>query len=119
MSKLTPIDRVDLVDLAPEHAAPHREVLDQFVDAQQWLGHRMIDSDRQYRMQATLWPASTVRSAGSASVQAGCANRQRGANRQPGGGSIRLGTMPPIASSRTRLPALRSMRGIERIRPCV
>ena len=47
------------------------------------------------------------------------ANVQRGAKRQPAGGLIRLGTEPPIASSRVLCVAVESMRGIERIRPCV
>ena len=47
------------------------------------------------------------------------AKRQREAKRQPGGGSRRRGTVPPIASRRVLCAAARSMRGIERMSPCV
>jgi hypothetical protein len=49
----------------------------------------------------------------------GMANLQRGANRHPGGGLSRLGTTPGIASSRALRVTAVSMRGIERMRPCV
>ena len=65
------------------------------------------------------WPGAISRSSGSCSVQRAKAKRQRGAKRQPGAGLIRIGTEPPIASSRVLCALSRSMRGIERIRPCV
>src|SRR3974390_3287215 len=109
------IDGVHLFYRAVQHAALDRKVLHQLADAQQWLAHLLA----QYSTQATLCPVSTVRSSGTACVHAGVAKLQRGAKRQPGGGSMRPGTTPEIASRRVRLPASLSMRGIERIRPCV
>src|SRR5690242_13726315 len=109
------IDRVHLVHSATQHTTFDREVFHQLAHAEQWLAHLLA----QYSTQATLWPVSTVRSSGTAAVHPGVANLQRGAKRQPGGGLIKPGTTPEIASRRARLPASLSMRGIERIRPWV
>ena len=70
-------------------------------------------------MQRTLWPGTGSRSAGVAATHSGTAYLQRGAKRQPSAGSISFGTVPGICSSRTLCSAAVSMRGIERIRPCV
>ena len=63
------------------------------------------------------WPGATSRRTGSCSEQSAKAKRQRGAKRQPGAGLIRIGTVPPMVSSRVLCALSRSMRGIERIRP--
>ena len=70
-------------------------------------------------MQRTLWPGAGSRSAGVAATHSGTAYLQRGAKRQPSAGSISFGTVPGICSSRTFCSAAVSMRGIERISPCV
>src|SRR5574337_248688 len=84
--------------------------LDQALDLQQ---------RRVHRMHADLCCGATSRSGGVAAVHAARANLQRGAKRQPSGGSTSLGTVPGIASSRCLCSAARSMRGIERISPWV
>src|SRR5690348_13122198 len=109
------IDRVHLVHCAAQHPAFDREVLHQPADAQQWLAHLLA----QYSTQATLWPVSTVRSAGRDAGHCVDDDLQRGAKRQPAAGCIEPGTTPNIASRRVRLPTSLSMRVIERIRPCV
>src|SRR5205807_7311315 len=103
-----PIGRGDRFGGSPESAFD-REVFDQVGDPQQRLAHST---------HATLWRGATSRSGGIAWVQTGIAKRQRGAKRQPGGSSARLGTVPGIASRRVLTPAL-STRGIERMSPCV
>ena len=64
------------------------------------------------------WPGAISRSAASfpRSAQGEAAARREAA---AGAGLIRIGTEPPIASSRVLCALSRSMRGIERIRPCV
>src|SRR5262249_26447874 len=67
------VDRVHAADLARQQATLDREVLDQLLDAQQWLAgiqyraHAGISSSTH----ATLWPGATVRSGGVAAVHLG------------------------------------------------
>ena len=109
------VDRVHALDGAREQAALDREMLDQTGDFAAAVRHAASHHRDAGDLVAR---APTSRSGGMARVQAVVAKRQRGAKRQPGGGSSRFGTTPAIASRRVFSPA-RSRRGIERIRPWV
>src|SRR5215207_2305437 len=113
------VDGVHPFDVAREQAALHREALHERLDAQQRLRHAARPRLASCSTQATLWPGVTSTSGGVALTQAALAKRQRAENRQPGGGSRRRGTTPAIVSRRVLWVAARSMRGIERMRPCV
>src|SRR5262249_62241766 len=85
------IDRVDQPLRTGKDGAADDEMLHQIFHAQHRFGHGAFGP---YKTHATLWAAAISRSGGTASRQAARANGQRGANRQPGTGSTRLGTTP-------------------------
>src|SRR4029453_5283607 len=110
------IARWDPLHRAGKDAAADDEMLHQIFHAQHRFGHGAFGP---YKTHATLWAAAISRSGGTASRQAARANGQRGANRQPGTGWTGLGTTPAIDSRRDLWVAARSIRGIDRISPCV
>src|SRR5215831_169051 len=114
--KIDAADRMDGSGLTLQHPAADRKCLGEVADVEERRVHCSVSSAR---MHATLWPASMSRSRGCARRQSSMAKRQRGAKRQPAGGSISFGSVPAIVSSLSLRAAARSMRGIERIRPCV
>src|SRR5262249_58314012 len=89
------MDRVDPLHREGKAGAADDEMLHQIFHAQHRFGHGAFGP---YKTHATLWAAAISRSGGTASRQAARANGQRGANRQPGTGSTRLGTTPAIDS---------------------
>ena len=93
------VDRVHAPDLARQKPAVNRKLLLETSDAQQRLAHDAAPRAAP-RWQAMRCPGAISRSSGSCSRQMLMAWLQRGAKRQPGAGLIRIGTEPPIASSR-------------------
>ena len=114
------VDRMHLSTSRRKQTALDREVLDQIRDAQQRRAHRgWRSTSRSQDARHLVAGRDLAQPRHGLACRPACANLQRGAKRQPGGGSTRLGTTPGIASRRVLLPGVRSMRGIERIRPCV
>ena len=111
-----------------ERAAPHREMLDQVLGAQQRSSERAHVATTRVtrrtcrraaparRPAGVRWPGATSTSGGAASRQAGSTKGQRAAKRQPSGGRVMSGTRPSIDGRRSRLS---SSRGIEPSRPTV
>src|SRR5262249_39805478 len=105
------------IDLARQYPTGDGKVLDEVLHAQERLGHCAPSGGSS--TQATLCPCAPSSSGGAASRHLAMACGQRAAKRQPTGGRNRLGTTPPMVSSRRLLTASRSMRGMERINPRV
>ena len=95
------VDRVHALDLAREHAALDREVLDEVLDAT--AAARSCGLSRLTGTQAHACGRAPTSRSGGVAARAVVASRtcSAAAKRQPGGGSSRLGTVPGIASSRT------------------
>ena len=101
------VDSVNAAGLAAEQAAFDRKLLGQVPDPEQRLTHGTTVCSAW--IHATLWPGSSSRKAGGASLHSSVAKPQRGAKRQPAGGSISFGTLPAMVSQ----PGLADRRQIE------
>src|SRR6516164_132625 len=77
-----------------------REMLYQPADREERPAHGYAAATRSEWKQAAKWPGSFSSKAGISRRQMSVAKAQRVSNGQPGIGSLREGTVPPISASR-------------------
>ena len=120
MSKRHAVDRMDAADLARQQAAGDGEIFLQVADAAAGARSCRASSCVSPRMQAMRWPGAISRSGGSplgADVHGELAARGEAATDRRIDQARHRCRRSPRAASCASPP--RSMRGIERIRPCV
>src|SRR5262245_52686919 len=119
--KTDAIHRMHGADLAAQHAAAHRVMLDEVLHLEQGSGlaHDAFASSAARQQAARWWPPKSC-SGGYSWRQRSIASGQRGAKAQPSGRLVSDGTMPGISVRRTSVFAPSEITaGIEAIRPRV